>query len=206
MAKKKFDYFNYFKDVSSIICEAAQHLHSTLHNYNPESLIPELKAMHDIEHKADCAKHEMTKLLAHEFITPIEREDIVSLAQMLDTIVDNIEDVLLRTYMFNVKSITKEAIEFSDVLIRCTEKLDYVQKKKKNFKNPTKLREYIVEVNNCESEGDKLLVDGVRSIAVSNCSDRDLFIWTELYEHLEDCLDSCEDVTDIIEEVILKNT
>lgn len=206
MAKKKFDYFNYFKEVSDIICDAAEHLYATLHKYDTETLQKELDIMHEIEHKADCTRHEMTKLLAHEFITPIEREDIVSLAQQLDTIVDCMEDVLLRLYMFNVTDIKEEAIGFADIIINCSKSLNTVLGEFKNFKHSNIIKEGIVAVNNFESDGDKLLVHGIRNLSVSECADKELFIWTDIYEHLELCLDACEDVTDIIESVIMKNT
>ncbi|MFA7637166.1 MAG: DUF47 family protein [Monoglobales bacterium] len=206
MAKKKFDYFNYFKEVSDLICEAADHLHLALHNHDTSTLQEKIDVMHEIEHKADCAKHEMTKYLAHEFITPIEREDIISLAQALDTVVDNMEDVLLRIYMFNVESIKTEVLEYSDVIIKCAKELNGVLVEFKNFKNSEIIKSRIVAVNNFESDGDKLLVDGVRNLSINPGSDKDLFIWTDIFEHLELCLDACEDVTDIIEEVIMKNT
>lgn len=206
MAKKKFDYFNYFKEVSDIICEASEHLYNTLHKFSAENLQNELESMHEIEHRADCAKHEMTKLLAHEFITPIEREDIVSLAQSLDSVVDSIEDVILRIYMFDVNEIKKEAIEFSEEIIKCSKELNIVLTEFKNFKHSEKIRESIIAVNNYESEGDKILIRGIRNLSVNPQSDKELFIWTDIYEHFEVCLDACEDVTDIIESVIMKNT
>ena len=206
MAKKKFDYFNYFKEVSDIICEAAQHLNDTLHDFNAEDLQSEINLMHEIEHRADSTRHNMTGLLAHEFITPIEREDIVSLAQQLDTVVDSMEDVLLRIYMFNVKEIKADAVEFSEIIIKCAKELNAVLAEFKNFKNSQIIKEKIVAVNNYESEGDKILVDGIRKLALGELSEKELFVWTDIYEHMEDCLDACEDVTEIIESVIMKNT
>lgn len=206
MAKKKFDYFNYFKEVSDIICEAAEHLNGALHNFNEEDLQSEINIMHEIEHRADSAKHSMIELLAHEFITPIEREDIVALAQQLDTVVDNMEDVLLRIYMFNIKEIKVDAVEFSEVIIKCAKELNTVLTEFKNFKHSQTIGEKIVAVNNCESEGDKILVDGIRKLSLDESNEKDLFIWTDIYEHMEECLDACEDVTDIIESVIMKNT
>lgn len=206
MAKKKFDYFNYFKEISDMICEAAEYLYETLHNFEAEKLQERLNVMHEIEHRADCTKHEMTKLLAHEFITPIEREDIVSLSQKLDSVIDCIEDVLLRIYMFDIKEIKQDAIEFSDVIIKCSKELNIVLAEFKSFKNSDNIREKIVAVNNYETDGDKILVNGVHNLAVSNVTDKEFYIWTDIYEYLEVCLDACEDVTDIIEGVIMKNT
>ncbi|MDD4688592.1 MAG: DUF47 family protein, partial [Eubacteriales bacterium] len=156
--------------------------------------------------EADCAKHGITRLLVREFITPIEREDIISLAQTLDTVVDSMEDILLRIYMYNVTELRDDIAEFSKVIVSCAQALNVVLTEFKHYKNAEHINSCIVAVNNYESEGDKLLVDGVRGLSVSGCSDRELFIWTDVYEHMESCLDACEDVADIIEEVVMKNT
>ena len=206
MAKKKYDYFAYFKDVSDIICEAAEQLYTTIKDFDAETLPQHIDAMHEIEHKADCAKHEMTKFLAHEFITPIEREDIISLAQSLDTVVDNMEDVLLRIYMFNLTSLRSDAVAFAELIIKCAKELNIVLAEFKNFKHSDKIRDAIITVNNFESEGDALLVNGVRNVFVDNIDDKSSFMWTDIFEHFEVCLDACEDVTDIIESVIMKNS
>ena len=55
-----------------------------------------------MEHAADLVKHEMMSELARAFITPIEREDILELMQELDDVTDDIEDVLIRTYIFHI--------------------------------------------------------------------------------------------------------
>ena len=206
MAKKKFDYFLYFKQISEIICEAAEFLHRVLRDFDSNALQKSIDYMHEIEHRADCAKHEMTQLLAHEFITPIEREDIVALAQELDNVVDKLEDVLLRIYMFGVKAIRKEAVAFSGVIVKCSGDLDKVLAEFKNFKNSATIRDGIVAVNHYESDGDALLVENIRMLSASAVPDREFYMWTDIYEHLEECLDACEDVADIIESVIMKNT
>ena len=199
MAKKKFDYFLYFKQISEIICEAAEFLHRVLRDFDSNALQKSIDYMHEIE-------HEMTQLLAHEFITPIEREDIVALAQELDNVVDKLEDVLLRIYMFGVKAIRKEAVAFSGVIVKCSGELDKVLAEFKNFKNSATIRDGIVAVNHYESDGDALLVENIRMLSASAVPDREFYMWTDIYEHLEECLDACEDVADIIESVIMKNT
>ena len=206
MAKKKFDYFHYFKQISEIICEAAEFLHRVLRDFDGNALQKSIDYMHEIEHRADCAKHEMTQLLAHEFIPPLEREDIVALAQELDNVVDKLEDVLLRIYMFGVKAIREEAVAFSGVIVKCSGELDKVMAEFKNFKNSATIRDGIVAVNHFESDGDALLVENIRMLSASAVPDREFYIWTDIYEHLEECLDACEDVADIIESVIMKNT
>lgn len=70
-----------------------------MNNFDADQLQNKMKEMHVIEHGGDEARHEMIKKLAKEFITPIEREDVVSMADFIDTVTDTIEDVLIRMYI-----------------------------------------------------------------------------------------------------------
>lgn len=68
-----------FTDVAQSFCDAAAYLEQNIKAFNPDTLNASLEQMHIIEHTADLKKHEINKKLAKEFITPIEREDIVAL-------------------------------------------------------------------------------------------------------------------------------
>ena len=72
--------------------------------------------MHRLEHQADLTKHQAMEKLIREFITPLEREDILSLTSAIDDVTDSIEDVLLRLYMFNIRTLRPDALEFSKII------------------------------------------------------------------------------------------
>ena len=130
--KHDFDYFDGFIKLAEYSYDAAKLLDDTLRNYNADTLQEKMKSMHDIEHAADIEGHEITRRLAKEFITPIEREDIITLIHEIDDITDCIEDVLLHMYMYNVKVIREDAIKFSGlILMSCKELIDAF----KEFKN-----------------------------------------------------------------------
>ena len=117
--KKGYDYFEYFCASARYACQAAEHLEKSLANFAPETCREKLEVMHHIENAADGFRHDMTQVLSHEFIAPIEREDIIELAQDLDNVVDAIDDVMRRIYMFNVQTIRPEAKQFSALITKC---------------------------------------------------------------------------------------
>ena len=82
--KKDNNYFEMFVRLTDYSCSAAKQFCGLLGGFDPAKMPEEMKKMHAIEHSADMEKHNMMKLLAKEFITPIEREDIFQLAQELD--------------------------------------------------------------------------------------------------------------------------
>ena len=97
-------------------CKAAELLKEILNDFDSEMLPQKMKEMHEIEHSGDEARHRMIRRLAKEFITPIEREDIMVMADSIDTVTDTIEDVLMRMYMYNISQVTEHALKMTDVI------------------------------------------------------------------------------------------
>ena len=109
--RQQVDYFKGFVDLVEYCCSASRNLVKTFINFEARKLPETMEYLHnEIEHKGDLAKHELMFQLAHEFIAPIEREDIIDLAQGIDDVTDSIEDVVMRLYMFNISSIREEAL------------------------------------------------------------------------------------------------
>lgn len=209
MAREKkvaYDYFSFFCNTADIICEAATYLDESIKNFNQQNFIDKVNGMHEIENRADITKHEMTKNLMHEFIPPIEREDIIELATKLDDIVDALDDAMRRLYMFNVREIRSGAVKFSELIVKCAAALKETVAEFRSFKSSKTIKDKLVEVNTLESDGDYLHSDLLHDLFCNEKDTRELITWMNIYEDLEACLDYCEDAADIIESVIMKNT
>lgn len=204
--KKEFDYFEYFENAAEYAVKEAEYLYKALSEFDVKNVPAQVDAMHQMEHEADKLKHDMLQHLTREFMTTIEREDIVALAQEIDNVVDAVEDIMQRIYMFDINIFPPEALEFVSLIYKCCESLVTAVKEFRNFRKSKIIIEYIIKVNSIESEGDRLFIKCMRKLHTECTNTRDLIIWTEMYEYLEKCLDECEDATDIIESVILKNT
>lgn len=205
--EKNFDYFEYFVKSAGFACQAANCLNESLGEFDPTLFRSRVARMHEIENRADDEKHEMMTRLIHEFLPPIDREDIVELAHNLDDVVDSIDDVLLRVDMYCLTEIRPEVLEFTRLIVHCCEELQNVMVEFKSFKNSAKIRDAMVTVNSIESEGDKLHADCIRALYQNETIDaKALMAWSSIYEDLEMCLDACEKATDVIESVIMKNS
>lgn len=205
--EKDYDYFAYFLRTASFACEAANYLHESLADFNEDLFRSRMAKMHEIENRADDEKHEMIARLSHEFITPIEREDIVELAQHLDDVVDSIDDVMLRIDMYCLTEMRAEALAFTELIMKCCDELLQAVSEFRNFKSSSKIRDSIRLINSIESEGDKLHADCVRTLFRSpDINAKTVIAWSGIYEDLEMCLDACEHSTDVMESVIMKNT
>lgn len=205
--RKEFDYFQFFVEIAQAANKAADYLEAALEKFSVSDLPKQVEAMHKIENDADMMKHEMLTNLAKEFITPIEREDIVALAQELDNVVDAIDDVMMRMYMYNVQTVRGEAIVFARQIVKCTRELLKVMQEFKSFKKSKDIKDHCIEVNTIESDGDKMFAENMRKLWTEKSDDlRQVTVWTTMYEGLENCLDECEDAVDIVESVMMKNS
>ncbi len=206
MKKKEFDYFAYFSACGHFAGRAAELLFETLQHYDPSMLKERVAQMHRIENEADMAKHEMMRHLSHAFITPIEREDILALAQEMDNVVDAADEILQRAYMFNITKIRPECIEFAGLFVKCcaalTETLDSLSSFKKASSD---INRHIVEVNTLESTGDMLHSGNIRRLFTEEKDPRELLVWNIMFECFETCIDTCEHAADVVEAVMMKN-
>lgn len=204
--RKGFDYFQFFIKIADAANEAADYLDNTINHFDVDKLPAQVETMHKIENDADLMKHEMLTRLGYEFITPIEREDIVQLAQQLDNVVDAIDDVMQRLYMFHIDEIHPDALPFCKQIIKATRGLAKVMHDFRNFKKSKEINQYCIEVNTAESEGDKMFASYMRKLyAEPNGDLMHVIVWTTMFEGMENCLDACEDAVDIVESVIMKN-
>ena len=206
MAKKNNDYFKLIEQQTSYCLEASNLLEEILCKFNADSINAYRTQMHDIEHAADRIHHDILNKLSTEFITPIDQEDILRLAQIIDDITDALDEVVLEFYMYHIDVVPQRAAELSKIVNRCVRALHEAAGELKNFKKPAALRELVVKVNDIETEADDAYTEAIYELFGSTADGRTLFGAREIYESLESCCDMCEHATDVIEQVIIKNT
>ncbi|MBQ7580096.1 MAG: DUF47 family protein [Clostridia bacterium] len=209
MANKKNDfYWNNYIAAADTACQAAGYLLECLRKFDAKRMNEMLVRMHELEHKGDSLRHEMTQALAKSFVTPIDREDMAEMCQRLDHVIDCIEEVLQVIYINHTVKITDEAVSFAEKICVCTEKMKAMLKDLPNFRKSENLHSLIIDVNTAEEECDELYFQ-----SAYNCRENrdgknplDVIAWREIYSKLEECADACEDVADTVEAVVMKNT
>lgn len=204
--RKQNDYFTMLSELINYSCSAAKLLDETLRNFNPNEIEEKINELHEIEHTADVKKHDMIYKLEEEFITPIERGDIIELSHEIDNVTDSIEEVLGRIYMFNLTSMKEEALEFCTIILKITEEAKKLIDEFRNFKKSTKINEMIININDLEEAGDRLYRAGIRKFYTNPTDPIELIAWKDTFEYFEKCCDACENVADVVESVIMRNS
>ncbi|MBQ3106123.1 MAG: DUF47 family protein, partial [Eggerthellaceae bacterium] len=149
--KQKYDYFEAFQQLSALAVKEADLLVETIQNFEEGAdLKPVLDKAHELEHSGDLVNHAIFQNAATDFITPIDREDIIELAQNLDEVLDLIEDVMQRFYMYDVHTMHEGALEFAQIIRKSCGALNEAMEDFANFKKSTKFKQLIVDVNSYE--------------------------------------------------------
>lgn len=162
------------------------------------------RQIYDVEQEGDMLTHEVMRQLNKTFLTPVDREDIHSLVSRIDDILDLIWATANRVMLFKMDSSSAEAIELSRILLSTTENITKsvtaLRGKKYSY-----VQEYCIEINRLENTGDSVFRSALAKL-FDDVRDPILVIkWKEVYEHLEEALDKCEDVADILESIVLKH-
>jgi predicted phosphate transport protein (TIGR00153 family) len=196
-------FFDLFVDTAKNTCRSAEMLEELMVNY--VNVNEKIEAIEEIEHECDQHVHDILKQLNKSFITPIDREDIHAIAKEMDNITDAIESTAHRFKMFNVTSIKDDAKKVATLIVQCTKELTGIMAEMKNMKTSTELEKKIIEVNRIENVGDEIYRGGIAQLFVSEKDAIEVVKWKEIYEYLENTLDACEDVANLVEGVVMKN-
>lgn len=199
-------YFENFLECADLAKTASNYLVECLENYDVNKLPDMLEKMHTFEHNADIKKHEMTEALAKAFVTPIDREDLDILSQQLDDVLDTLEEILQKFYIYNIKQIEPAAIEFAKNLVKSCETLVQIMSEFENFKKSKNMHTLIVFCNDVEEECDKLYLATMHNLTRNSTDVLTTISWYEIFEGFEACADACEHVSECVGSVIMKNT
>ncbi len=206
MARNKTDYFILIQEQVTYTIKAAQMLQDSLEHFDKEKLDHDRQELHIIERQADLKLHDINDKLIREFITPIDREDLAELVQMIDDITDSLDEVLIRAFIYNVPYIPEKAIRFCKLIVSSANTLVDLAAELPQFRKSSTIRDKIVKMNMFEEDGDALFTEAVSEIFRNHLNDPlDIIGWSKLYEALEDACDSFERVSDLIERIIMKN-
>ncbi len=206
MPKRQNDYYELMEQLIACSVQAANLLMEIMKNYSEHHISHYRESMHKIENAADELQHDTLKKLSSEFITPIDQEDIMCLIQIIDDVTDAIDEVVIDLYMFNINKIPQDAPQLTFIMNDCVGMLQNAIGELKHFKKPEKLKKILIEVNDIEAKADEVYIEAIRKLFSSSYATNEIIGIKSIYDSLENCCDLCERASDIIEQIIMKNT
>lgn len=197
---KQNKFFDLLIELTEAVLEAARMLDEMMDKN--ESFAEYSSKIHFIENRCDDLTHQVISDLNDTFITPIDREDIFALVNSLDDIVDTIDTIASRIYMYKLKSKLQFGSQLTDILLIQTVTLNDVIK---NLQNPKQTTDKIMQVKTLETEGDIVFKDALLDIFENEKDIVELIKKKEILEIVERAVDKCQNAATVVEGILIKN-
>ncbi len=156
-----------------------------------------------LEHRGDEVIHEIFTRLNQTFITPIDPEDIHNLSSALDNVLDGIEDTSHRLVSYRIHPIPETMVKLSEIVSSCSKALKAAFEA---LEQNGPIMEHCIEINRLENEADLIGRSAVAELFDQETNPITLIKLKEVYEFFESTIDSCEDVADVLQNVVVKNS
>ena len=170
-----------------------------------DNLEARARRVKEFEHIGDELTHEVIDRLNSSFITPLDREDIHEFVCRLDDIVDRIDTAVDRVCVFKFERPMEEARQLARCLERSTALIGEMIPLLRNMRSPEEVRVRVREVHRLESEADGIERQALMRLFENNPDPIHVIKWKNIIEVLESATDKCEDVSNVIEGIVLKN-
>jgi uncharacterized protein len=197
---KDKEFFNLFDEAGTNIVRSAELLNELMKTW-PESggLGREILIC---EQEGDRITHDIIHRLNSGSGTPIDREDIYELAGALDDIVDYIEEAADFMSLYNIEAPMEQAVQLAEVLRDAGRNVAQALSRLSGFRD---LNHYFVEVNRLENEGDRITREALASLFRNGIDPMIVIRWKDIFERLEQAIDACEHVANILEGIVVKH-
>ena len=200
LAPRDRQFFDLFEEAGSNILRASELLDQMLRDYPDKADLA--RDILICEQDGDRITHDIIERLNKTFVTPIDREDIYSLAAALDDVVDFIEEVADYLGLYKIEAPMEQAQRLASVLLESSRQLAEAMPRLRDFED---ISHYTVEINRLENDGDRVTREAVAALFEGATDPMVVIRWKDIYERLEEAIDSTERTANILEGIVLKN-
>jgi uncharacterized protein len=194
-------FFELLEQAADNVVTVTELLHELLLEFPEEDA--KVDAINDCEHRGDAIAEELIERLNREFATPIEHSDLLALISALDDIVDLVDEAAAFLRVYAVEAPMVQADGLSLVLRDAARELSSAVHKVGAFED---ISAHVVEVHRLENEGDQLVRGAIASLFEDGIDPMVVIRWKDIFERIEDAIDSTERAAYVLEGVVIKNT
>lgn len=204
------NFFELFNQHGTHIVDGARAFMLMIQNYaDPGQREKYANDVVNSERSADRVTAEVNRLLHKTFITPIDREQIHSLINAMDDILDLLQDATETMSLYDVRAMTDEVLRLGDLSAKCCERVQHAVSLLPKISQPETAEAAIKtceEIDKLESDADRVMRAAMSKLFREETDVRELIKLKAIYEQLESISDRCEDVANLIEGIVLENS
>jgi len=196
-------FFDLLEGVAENVVKGAEALVDMFQDFR--NVAEKRRRVKEIEHAGDNIVHDIFEALNKTFITPIDREDIQSLASNLDNILDMIDAAANRAHLYEIDAPSDAMRQLAQVILDGARQLQAAVTMIRDMKQGDKVEEIAVEVHRLENVADDVMNSAVARLFHDGKDPIHIIKFKEIIERLEEATDYCEDVANVLSDVVAKN-
>jgi len=199
-------FFALFDRHGALTVEGSNAIVELVRSYSDTTRRAELiQRIGDIERSADKVTYETVSLLHSTFITPFDRNDIHRLISGMDDVLDLMQDAAESMNLFDIQTLPPASLRMAELLQQCCVKMQAGVALLSSMDNAQRALDITREIDRLESDADKVSRDGISVLFREEMDVRQLIKHKNVYEYLENAIDKCQDVANVIESVVVEN-
>ncbi len=206
LAPKNNQFFDLFDKSAANLVELGKVLKEMMNSNNVETRNQLAKRIHELENVGDTFTHDIMVELSKNFITPFDREDIHALASALDDIADYVDASAKRMLLYKIGTVSEPMQKLAELIEKAIIEVQAAVNGLRNLDNYTRIREALVKVNSLENHADDIYNNAIASLFDNEKDPITLIKYKEILGFLENATDKCEDASDVIQSIIIKNS
>jgi uncharacterized protein len=201
---QEFAFYDYVEKAADYTVEAAKLLLKLTENYR--DMDPIARELEALEHSCDEVAHTTMEQLNKSFITPLDREDIHAMIVRIDDVVDLIQASANRMNLFQIGVPTVHAVNLAKQIVRGCERLSAAIHGMRNVKKYDDVMRDCIATHQVENAADDILHEALKELFAKEKDPIMVIKWKDIYETMESVTDRCEDVANVLQNVIVKMT
>jgi predicted phosphate transport protein (TIGR00153 family) len=203
LKKDDGNFFQWFEDAANNALQAAIELRNLCYNFdNPHGAVDRL---HDFEHRGDEIGHRIYEQLNKSFVTPLDREDIISLYSSIDDVTDLVHSAADLMVVYKVDAVPTIARELADCVVGQAEEVVKAVPFLRRRGDMGKILPSIIQINSLENKADDLLREGLGELFANPEDVVNIIKWRDIYGEMEEATDKAEDIADVLRGLSIKH-
>jgi predicted phosphate transport protein (TIGR00153 family) len=154
------------------------------------------------EHRGDELTQAILQRLNSTFVTPFDREDIHALAEELDDVVDDMQTVSELLHLTKPSTTLPEMLEQAEILVQMAEEAERLIGRLESMKG---VQEHLDNIDRLESDGDAIYRRTLARLYSGELDALEVLRWKDIVAALEGALNTIEDISDVVESIVLKH-
>ena len=205
MKSASVNYYNEIRNACDILLGQAREINALFGDFSARRLDEVYLAYDAGQKKMYALSRTVEGILYTDFITPIEREDIVSLLSSALSLLDSMGDVLREIRVWGISTGDGVTVEFSDLLLRCLAKISHIASELERFRKKPNIINAIRDVAELSRKRDTLYSDAMTSLIKRTTSPTELVARSRIYSLLDEMLSRTAALSDAFAMAVIKN-